>query len=162
MSFEADGIVFQFIRGYTTSGGHSVIASATTVVKYILNFNADVVIGNFAVLHWQQNSEPVHKWEAQLRSACVGWTPTKPTLAFYLGPTQIQLGRTQGLQPARTRLFARAAQRILGQCGFQYIEVHNLTASRRESSFDGQHWACYHTYGGVSHTILQVFLNRLC
>eukprot|EP00760_Papus_ankaliazontas_P033563 PhM_4_TR6440/c0_g1_i1/m.595 len=164
MMFSTEEIQIKFVRAYTTSGGRSVLANAGTIARLMVDFQPDVAIGNFAVLHWQQNREPLRRWEAQLTSVCQAlesYSQWKAE-AYYLGPTQIQLGRTQGLQPSRTRSFARSAHRILSTCGFRYLDVHNMSVSRRESSFDGQHWACYHTYGGVSHMLLQLILNRIC
>jgi hypothetical protein len=79
-----------------------------------------------------------------------------------MGHTAIQMGRTQGLQPMRTFAFSEAAAAALRGTAFQYFDPYNLTVARRESSFDGQHWACYHRYGGVSHTILTLMLNHVC
>jgi hypothetical protein len=79
---------------------------------------------------------------------------------IYVGHTLIQMGRTQGLQPARTEAFSRAARRKLQH--FEFFDPLELSHSRREAAFDGQHWACYHLYGGVSMSITHLLLSGIC
>ena len=133
--------------------------------KY-MRFLPSLVVANLAVLHWQQNMRTLAAWQSNLNTfqramhnAC-----QKISHFYYLGPTLIQMGRTQGLQPRRTSAFAAVARDTLsgGACRVRYLSPYNLSVSRRESAFDGQHWACYHEVGGVAHVIAQLFLNDLC
>lgn len=172
----------RFSRSYTTREGSSVIASPSTILAQLLATAPDVILGNAAVLHWQQNMMPLAKWEENLRQLRQLLTPPdsgRPwqrrvgqSMAFYLGPTLIHMGRTQGLEPTRTAAFASAAAAILSSCPrarnetacprFRMFLPMNLSSSRREGAYDGQHWACYHTYGGISQMITQLWLNQLC
>ncbi|CUG86257.1 membrane-associated protein, putative [Bodo saltans] len=185
MEFDAKGdsghrIRVRFSRSYTTKEGSSVIASPSTILSQLLATSPDVILGNFAVLHWQQNMMPLSAWEENLKrvrglltpvDASRPWQRGRGGNAFYLGPTLIQMGRTQGLEPSRTAAFSAAARRILSDCGdeaapcaagFRMFQPMNLSSSRREGAYDGQHWACYHTYGGISQMTTQLWLNQLC
>ncbi|KEG08609.1 hypothetical protein DQ04_06811020 [Trypanosoma grayi] len=83
--------------------------------------------------------------------------------AFFVGPSLIQMGRTQGLEPMRTQAFAHTARTLLERVGITFLGFpHAVTAARRESAFDGQHWACYHQHGGVAQMLVQTFLAGFC
>ena len=189
----------RFARSYTTKGGHSVIAAVGTIARQLLSVDPDVVAGNLASLHWQQNMRSQEQWEGNLRafgdtlrrhlarrvkkSSTDGAAEEGPEerLFYYWGNTMIQMGRTQGLNSGRTAAFNEAARRILQQqeplaeaAGgggaiasspsppfVTYFDPLHLSVARRESSFDGQHWACYHRYGGVSATITQLWMAHL-
>jgi hypothetical protein len=164
MEFHTPDIWVKFFRSYTTSGGHSVIGKPRTVVDQLATFTPDAVVGNLAVLHWQQNMRGEAEWRKNLQEFNERFTGRFPALvkahrAVYFGPTLIHMGRTQGLQPKRTAAFAAAARAELA--AFHFFDPMNVSIARRESSFDGQHWACYHRYGGVSHTISQLLLRYL-
>lgn len=168
----------RFSRSYTTREGNSVIATPSTILSQLLGIHPDVILGNFAVLHWQQNMRTQSAWEENLKALRLLLTPPDRSRswqqrggAYYLGPTLIHMGRTQGLEPTRTAAFAAAAQRILASCAngsstncerFRMFQPMNLSSSRREGAYDGQHWACYHTFGGISQMTTQLWLNQLC
>jgi hypothetical protein len=184
---EPSQVRIRFSRSYTTRGGNSMIASPSTILEQLLATSPEVILGNAAVLHWQQNMMSVGEWGDNLRTLRELLLPgdrSRPwqkelagvverrNNAFYLGPTLIQMGRTQGLEPPRTTAFAKTAETILSACSqsrhdnscsrFRMFWPMNLSSSRREGAYDGQHWACYHTYGGISQMITQLWLNQLC
>lgn len=173
MEFTDDptGVRIRFSRSYTTREGKSVIANPTTIVRQLESTSPEVVVGNLAVLHWQQNMREVSEWESNLEEFARMVAHSKvlrSSRKFYFGPTMIQMGRTQGLEPYRTRRFAAAARRILSTTNkstgeaFEFVDPMELSVARRESAYDGQHWACYHLYGGVAQMILQLLLNQMC
>ena len=162
LEFSTPELHVKFFRSYTTGGGHSIIAATGTIVEQLASFKPDAVVGNLAVLHWQQNMRQPSEWESnlqQFRAAFEKSATLRNARPFYLGPTLIHMGRTQGLQPQRTLAFAAAARRLLPR--FQFVDLYDLSISRRESAFDGQHWACYHRFGGVAHTIMQLLLRHV-
>uniref|UniRef100_A0A7S1PT30 Uncharacterized protein n=1 Tax=Neobodo designis TaxID=312471 RepID=A0A7S1PT30_NEODS len=160
MEFKSDTLHVKFFRSYTTGGGHSIIASPATIVSQIASFSPDVVVGNAAVLHWQQNMRSEADWKRNVVDLHARFTEALSRVrTIYFGPTLIQMGRTQGLQPQRTAAFAAIAQQALRS--WEFFNPAALSIPRRESAFDGQHWACYHTFGGVSHTISQLLLRRV-
>lgn len=155
-------ILVKFFRSYTTQHGSSVIGHPRVVAEQLSSLRADVLLGNFAVLHWQQNMRKSEDWKRNLEQFKAFFAAHEANIPFkyYFGHTLIQMGRTQGLQPSRTELFSSTARETLTQ--WRYFDPYNLSLSRRESAFDGQHWACYHEYGGVSLTIMQLFLSYIC
>ena len=165
MSFESreHGVQVKLIRCYTTSGGHSVLPPAASVVSQVRQFRPHLAVGNLAVLHWQQNMRSQQDWRAYLAEAAAAmganFSRTVPLGVFYAGHTMIHMGRTQGLQPSRTADFTEAACEILRGSGLQCFRPLEMSLSRRESAYDGQHWACYHRYGGVAYSILSQFWN---
>ena len=106
------------------------------------------------------------QWERALQKLVLklegheSWKVLSKGRAYFVGPTLIQMGRTQGLQPSRTDAFALLAKQTLKK--FQFFDPYAMSVARRESAFDGEHWACYHKYGGVSQQIAQMFLQQLC
>ena len=164
MEFTTDqGLRVRFSRSYTTSQGTSVLASPATIVRQLELTRPDVIIGNLAVLHWQQNMRPLSAWTRSLsdfHETVIRAFPSEAVKKIYVGHTLIQMGRTQGLNPSRTEAFSQAARLTLTQ--FEFFDPLELSHSRREAAFDGQHWACYHMYGGVSMSITHLLLAGLC
>lgn len=172
MSFSAsESLTVTFVRSYTTSKGRSVIAAPKLILGQIAATKPDIILGNAAVLHWQQNMRSFEDWNSNInvlaKSLC-SFAPTRVDSAktlFYFGPTLIQMGRTQGLQPHRTSAFGDAARNAFErECGgtkFAPFWMYNASISRREAAFDGQHWGCYREFGGVAQTFTQMFLNIL-
>jgi hypothetical protein len=157
-----DGLKIRFSRSYTTQQGSSVIAQPATIVRQLELSRPDMIIGNMAVLHWQQNMQLLQQWERALSefNKLVSQRFPSSVRKIYVGHTQIQMGRTQGLQPSRTESFSEAAKAQLTH--FEYFDPLELSHSRREAAFDGQHWACYHFFGGVSMSITQLLLTGVC
>ena len=197
---ESVRVEVRFVRGYTTSSGKSVIAPHSRLHSEMTQYNAPIVLTNLASLHWQQNMRSYSEWAdavtsfkdritaAPLKKSTSATTTTiataLPLLVVYWGATQVQMGRTQGLNPSRTKAFNNVARAAFGpfdvlkaamktspeSCATRGVKSTTMTAYydplplslvRRESSFDGQHWACYHRYGGVSTSIALQFLNEL-
>ena len=168
----------RFVRGYTTSGGKSLIAPHTRLLNEIARYDANLVLTNLASLHWQQNMRPFSEWsravpefvKAIRRQAA---STRSNQLAVYWGSTQIQMGRTQGLNPSRTQAFNAVARASFNDAAALqsgeaaavastiFYDPLPVSQARWESSFDGQHWACYHRYGGVSISIALNFIAEL-
>lgn len=188
----------RFVRGYTTSSGKSILAPHARLLSDMSQYNAPIVLTNLASLHWQQNMRPYSEWAesvtsfkdrisnaAAKKSVSTALKVPLPQLVVFWGATQVQMGRTQGLNPSRTKAFNNVARSVFGSfdalktttkssggCAARggtsiaatitaYYDPLPLSLARRESSFDGQHWACYHRYGGVSTSIALQFLNEL-
>jgi hypothetical protein len=171
-----------FLRSYTTSEGRSVLAAPHVVAQQLQRYRPQLVLGNLAVLHWQQNMRSAADWRGNVATfaaaMCKAYGPpsasrngtiydaASPGL-FYWGDGMIQMGRTQGLQPLRSQEFTAVAWDELRRpcdpsdprrASWQLVSPRAATAARREAAYDGQHWACYHQYGGVAATLFQLFL----
>ena len=129
MEFKTESLHIKFFRSYTTGGGHSLIASPRTIVEQLSSFKPHTVVGNAAVLHWQQNMRSQKDWEGNLVELSSRFAAVLPGVrAVYVGPTLIQMGRTQGLQPQRTAAFAAAARRLLA--GWEFFDPMLLSVAR--------------------------------
>eukprot|EP01041_Mallomonas_annulata_P002064 gene2064-4037_t len=75
---------------------------------------------------------------------------------FFTG-TAIHGYRAAGMTPGRIKAFNTHAIAILGDSGWDVLDVYNMTLARPDGSVDGVHYK-----GGVASAITDVLLNILC